>query len=669
MSTKTNSDQMIMARSDTTAEPSVLVHRDACLSSTTVHRAIVIALLAVHTVLLAYSARKNSWTWDEVAFLPAGISHWKFGDFELFDVNPPLVRMVAAAPVMLADPKLDWEGYTTNPTVRPERPIGERFLRNNGKRSFWLLTIARWACIPFSLLGGYVCYHWSRQLFGATSGLLALFLWTFSPTIIAHGQLITADVGGASLGILGFYLFWRWLQKPSWNMTLVLGGTLGVLELAKSTWVILFGVWPAIWLLWRLGCRSENQPGWLLRDGTRLATSLCLAVVVLNMGYGFQGTGKRLGDYEFISSTVGGPLQPGDESRDQMPWYATGYRGQIRNQFSGTLLGQLPVPLPQKYVEGIDRQKYHFEYGNSSYIGGKWKKGGSVYYYLYAMMVKTPHGTWLVMLAAIFGVVWLPKLRGRLRDDLFLLGVMLLLFSFVSLQTGINRHTRYVLSAFPFAFILASRVGRLFNRSNWIQAVPAIAGCVWLLISSLATYPHHLGYFNELAGGPKNGVQHLSSSNIDWGQDLLYLADWLEDHPEVELDGLAWHCRVVDPSIVGLKAGGVPEEPEAGWYAVSMNKMPPCSKTYRYFENIEPVAWAGYSIPIFHITEEDAVRLREILASTSLETDNEVTPNDEYSEGEDFRLYAAGGLRAGEPEHEVVQRSPALLPTLATQGR
>jgi hypothetical protein len=285
------------------------------------------------------------------------------------------------------------------------------------------------------------------------------------------------------------------------------------------------------------------------------------------------------------------------------------------------------------------------------------------------MMVKTPHGTWLVMLAAIFGVVWLPKLRGRLRDDLFLLGVMLLLFSFVSLQTGINRHSRYVLSAFPFAFILASRVGRLFNRSNWIQAVPAIAGCVWLLISSLATYPHHLGYFNELAGGPKNGVQHLSSSNIDWGQDLLYLADWLEDHPEVELDGLAWHCRVVDPSIVGLKAGGVPEEPEAGWYAVSMNKMPPCSKTYRYFENIEPVAWAGYSIPIFHITEEDAVRLREILASTSLETDNEVTPNDEYSEGEDFRLYAAGGLRAGEPEHEVVQRSPALLPTLATQGR
>lgn len=40
--------------------------------------------------------------------------------------------------------------------------------------------------------------------------------------------------------------------------------------------------------------------------------------------------------------------------------------------------------------------------------------------------------------------------------------------------------------------------------------------------SALATYPHTLSYFNELAGGPLNGPAHLLDANVDWGQDLLY---------------------------------------------------------------------------------------------------------------------------------------------------
>lgn len=572
-------------------------------------RTIVAVLILIHSCLLAYSAQKNSWTWDEVAFLPAGISHWTFGDFELFDVNPPLIRMVAAVPVLFADPKLDWEGYTTNPTVRPERPIGEKFVQNNGQRSFWLLTMARWACIPFSLVGGIVCYHWSRKLFGDRSGLLALFLWTFSPTIIGNGQLITADVGGTSLGILGFYVFWRWLHDPSWKKTVLLGGVMGMMELAKTTWVIAFGVWPVMWLLWRWTGRSEGRRIWLIHEGRRLATAFAIAIYVLNLGYGFQGTGRRLGDFEFISTTIGGPVIPGTEDRGQLPMYPTSFRGTIRNRFSDTLLGQIPVPLPQKYVEGIDRQKSHFETKCRAYLGGEWKEGGWYYYYLYGLWVKTPHGTWLVMLTAAIGALSTRRLRGRTRDNLFLLGAILVLLTFVSLQTGINRHMRYVLPAFPFAFILASRAGALFAGTSRILSAPVAVGCVSLMFSSLSTFPHHLSYFNEMAGGPKNGMQHLASSNIDWGQDLLQLADWLREHPEVELDGLAWHCRVVDPRIVGIEATAVPTDPEPGWYALSVNRLPPCNDRYDYFRHLSPVAWAGYSIPIFHVTPDDAERL------------------------------------------------------------
>lgn len=45
----------------------------------------------------------------------------------------------------------------------------------------------------------------------------------------------------------------------------------------------------------------------------------------------------------------------------------------------------------------------------------------------------------------------------------------------------------------------------------------------WLVMSSLAIYPHSLSYFNESIGGPLNGPKHLLGSSVDWNQDLLYL--------------------------------------------------------------------------------------------------------------------------------------------------
>ena len=51
-----------------------------------------------------------------------------------------------------------------------------------------------------------------------------------------------------------------------------------------------------------------------------------------------------------------------------------------------------------------------------------------------------------------------------------------------------------------------------------------VAGSLcWFLASSLWIYPHSLSYFNESIGGPLNGPKHLLGSNVDWGQDLLYL--------------------------------------------------------------------------------------------------------------------------------------------------
>src|SRR5579875_349562 len=178
-------------------------------------------ILFVHAGLLAWGAYRHSPTFDEVGHLPAGISHWKLGKFDLYCVNPPLVRMVAALPVLAARPHLDWRPF--DPHTRSEFSIGKAFIAANGQRIFWLFTLARWACIPFSLLGGYLCWRWACELFGSPAGLVALTLWCFGPNILAHGQLITPDVGAASLTIAAAYTFWHWLKDPRWQKALASG--------------------------------------------------------------------------------------------------------------------------------------------------------------------------------------------------------------------------------------------------------------------------------------------------------------------------------------------------------------------------------------------------------------------------------------------------------------
>ena len=99
--------------------------------------------------------------------------------------------------------------------------------------------------MPFSLIGAILVYWFARRLYGATSGIVAMCLWCFSPNVLGNAAIITPDVGGAAMAILAAFAFWRWLKAPDWSRTLVAGLTLGLAELAKTTCVIfmLCGRW------------------------------------------------------------------------------------------------------------------------------------------------------------------------------------------------------------------------------------------------------------------------------------------------------------------------------------------------------------------------------------------------------------------------------------------
>jgi hypothetical protein len=604
-------------------------------------------LLAVHATLLAYGAYVHSPTYNEPGHLVAGISYCQFGRFDVYKVNPPLVRYVAAIPVLLSGCKTDWKSFYDGPGARPEMGLGADFCNANGFRTCWLMTLARWGCVPFSLVGGYFVFRWGRDLYGPAAGLISLALWCFCPNIIAHGQLITSDAAATSVGVVACYSFWRWLKMPTWRGTIVSGIVLGIAELAKTTLVIFYPLWPLLWIAYRWSDRKQLTRKQWQKEFGMLITRMCIGIYVINLGYGFEGSCTQLGDFTFVSKLLA-------DTETTESWESSVAVGD--NRFKNSLLASLPVPLPKSYILGIDLQRRDFEeYYTDFYLGGEWSKTGWWYYYLYALGIKVPIGTWILLVfASLARVGNRAKLSVPLKDEMILLAPSAVILVFVSSQ-NMSEHMRYVLPIFPFFYIWIGRVvagtdffisrkgdsgqaryslsfqegdgiiEALKKRTHAFHLIVAIC-LLSTIASSLWCYPHSLSYFNELVGGPRHGAKHLLHSNIDWGQDLLKLKWWLDEHPEAR--PITIKCfGIVTPKHLGIDYSELDQEFDVtpddtnrtlpnispGWYALSMNTIYGYgpqhgeSNPFSRFKTIRPIATIGYSICLFYVSEQDVL--------------------------------------------------------------
>jgi hypothetical protein len=95
------------------------------------------------------------------------------------------------------------------------------------------------------------------------------------------------------------------------------------------------------------------------------------------------------------------------------------------------------------------------------------------------------------------------------------------------MKTSFTNNLRYILPAYPYLMIWAA--SHLIAEKR----LPVVQPACWLLVGLSAVsvsvqHPSYIGYFNEAAGGSEQGWWHLADSNVDWGQDLLLLRDWLD---------------------------------------------------------------------------------------------------------------------------------------------
>ncbi|HEX7376914.1 MAG TPA: hypothetical protein VF278_07365 [Pirellulales bacterium] len=548
-------------------------------------------------MLVLLIAAQYSGTRDEPAHLAAGMSHWRFGDFALYRVNPPLVQMAAALPALLVGAAEDWSGFSSRPLSRAEFPVGRAFVAANANRSIRLILFARLACLPFALVAACVCRRWAAELYGSAAGLVALSLWCFCPIVLGHAALCTPDVAAAGMGAAACHAFWRWLRQPTWLAAAAAGGALGLAELTKFTWLVLFAVWPLTLCAYRWRRRRfAMEAVAAARRSTsylQLAAMLLLAVYVINLGYAFQGTCRRLGDYRFASRLLKGTASARDDAA-----------GAQQNRFAGTWLGFLPVPLPRDYVLGIDVQRFDFETYPTTFFRGEWRDEAPWWAYFYALSIKLPLGT--LALIAVAALIAIRRPRAAIsRDEFVLLAPAAAILGVACTCTGLNSQVRYVLPALPFLFIWCSKIASA-ARARWIGA----ALLLWSSLATLANHPHHLAYFNELSGASTTRPPPLLDSNFDWGQDLLNLERWMKANPSATPLTLAYYGSF-DPQDIGIDAlpaqtrltEGRASKPSPGWYAISLGKLWGQDDTFAFFRGVRPHAIIGRTIFVYHVRE------------------------------------------------------------------
>ena len=198
----------------------------------------------------------------------------------------------------------------------------------------------------------------------------------------------------------------------------------------------------------------------------------------------------------------------------------------------------------------------------------------------------------------------------------------------VSSQTGFSRYLRYLLPAFPFVFVWASRVAQPhLLKHRWWKGLVAFA-LLWNVWAYVRVHPHHLAFFNEASGGSDHGHWHLLDANVDWGQANLALKHWQDERQQqvgysepfylscfgvdygMRLEDLGLHGKPVpmqlDPESKMNKSLPINELPP-GLYAISVNHLhayrhhktgdPDCSE----FLQLKPIAFVGSAIQIFEL--------------------------------------------------------------------
>jgi hypothetical protein len=559
----------------------------------------VVSLIAVFVLQLWLSVRRTSQTWDEGDHIFAGYMSWVRGDFGLNPEHPPLVKLVATAPLLplkLNVPKLRNRYFKTEAFLD-----GREFLYGNDPDM--ILARTRTAASVFALSLLVVAFLAAREMFGNGAGFLALTLLAFEPNLLAHGAYVTTDVA-LSLGMFAtVYAFYRYVKAPSVRRLAITGVAAGVALAAKHTGILVFPILALLLVSEALvslgaggfGERAARAGKRALKLAGPLVAAGVIAVAVLWACYGFRYRARPAG--WGLAPPLAGYVQ------QLKPMEAKGI----------SLLAEWHV-LPESYLYGLTDVRGLAAWF-PTYVLGKVHSNGVWYYFPVAFAVKSTLALFGFLLLAAWAITT-RRLKGG-REILFLT-VPPLFHLAVAMSAGLNIGVRHILPLYVFFSVLVAGAAWALIRQNrrWAYVVGALL--VAHVVSSAACFPNYMAYANELWGGPSNTYRYLSDSNTDWAQQLKSVKKYLDARGVNDCWFAYFAAGVVPPNAYGIPCKTLPtvdgmwlDEPSDvppvidGPVLISLGTLSGFEggggalNTYDQFQRLQPSAVIDHGVAVF----------------------------------------------------------------------
>lgn len=598
---------------------------------------LAIALLTLFGVLAVTSMWNDSANYDERIHLPAGYSYLTQKDMRLNPEHPPLVKGLAALPLLFMRINFPYQSWGWNtplitnssrtPAWQTDVGFGNDLLYYSGNDAQKMMRFGRIPIIIIGVILGFYIFKFVRESWGDLAGIIALTFYSFSPTFLAHTRLVTTDVAAAAAFFISFYYLYRWLKIPDWRNLYIFGIVLGLSFLIKFSTFLLVPIFGFIVLVWILlhGHWKKYIGGFIL--------VLVIAYLIVGTVYAYHVWNypiqKQVIDTTFILSTFGfKPLV------NLSVWISS---QPILRAWGHYFLGLLMV---------LQRSGG----GNTTYYLGEVSAEGARSYFPVVYLIKEPLAYILMVFFGLFLTIrhcvrhykkqetkyWRRDFIELMKNNPAEMGMLFIIFIYFafSINSRLNIGVRHILPTIPFIYALTARQiaawikGNITERISDYRGFRQILGLywsmtkrsalivlffIWAILTVIFVYPSFLVYFNEIAGGPNNGYKWVVDSNLDWGQDILRLADFIEKNniKEIKMDyfsGAPAEYYIKTAKIIPYNR----EMPQKGWLAVSATILMgacqgdkiPCpysERAYTWLDSYKPVAKIGYSIFVYFI--------------------------------------------------------------------
>ncbi len=456
--------------------------------------------------LQLFLAKDDSQTTDEGVHLSAGYTYLTKKDFRFNPEHPPLVKYLAASPLLLAELNTPHDNVYYNPaweffydSWREARKYGEDLLYDLSNNADRILLLSRIPMIFLTLMLGFVIFYISSKMWGKGGGVLSLILFALEPIVLAHGHLVTTDIAISFGYLLCIFLLWKFLNNNSWKNLVLFGLALGVTQLFKFTAIVLLP--GAVVLLIYFSIANKNKFKLALKNFGKLIIAFVIAWIVIWAGYMFK-----------VNPV---PINTSTEKTTFISSIA-------QNKYFKYIK---PFSFPRDYYKGLTIVLGHTQVGHDSFLLGQHSKTGWWYYFPVVFSAKTSI-TLLVFLFLSMFLIFKDKKSRPLAIFLLISGLIFLLFAMLSKA---NLGVRHIMPVYAIIFVLCGALAKYLSR-NFVGKALIVILIGFLIYENYKIFPNYISYYNQLYSGSDNGYKVATDSNYDWGQDLKRIGDYVRSN-------------------------------------------------------------------------------------------------------------------------------------------